>query len=158
MRGGIASVLGGWLAWLSGDHHPTIIRPGSRWDNKPSLPAHYLFQQHKDLPADALVEYLRPDLFGNTFPEQQVDKFRALRRAWRGRQTGQAPRTLSGTAVHEIISEAEGPFAQPIPLGSLTAFLAEYWEQEDSDYPSPSRLKAMKMGELVEGDDCFLVE
>lgn len=154
MRGGVLSVLCGWLP---GGHHP-VIRPSSRWDNKPSHPTDYLCQ-HKELPADALVEYLRPDLFGATFPDQQTEKFRALRRAWRGRRTEGAPRTLSGTDVHEIISEAEGgPFAQPIPLGSLTAFLAEYWEQEDSDYPSPARLKAMNMRELVEGDDCFLVD
>ena len=157
MRGGIISVLGGWLAWCPEGHHP-VTRPSSRWDNKLSLPADYL-RQCKGSPADALVEYLQPDLFGNTFPDQQIEKFRALRRAWRGRRTEGSSRTLSGMDVHEIISEAEGgPFEQQIPLGSLTAFLAEYWEQEDSDYPSPARLKAMNMGELVEGDDCFLVE
>lgn len=131
------------------------------WNNKPFPFSDYV-KETRDAPEDALAEYVYSNFYGDTFPSQQTERLKVLRREWRSPTKeghSEAQKELSEMEVNDILAETEeGPFPQPIPLKSMLRFLSDYWKQDDSDYPTPSRLQAMMMDELVQGSGCFFTD
>lgn len=139
-----------------------VIISGAKADKKKSQPKRD--KTMKDEAKAKIVENIIKDI------EIQLDHFEHQRRQWRTPQTnpeGSPSHTrieriskMSIEAVDDIFVDYRDrqPFPRRIRLDDMVEFLKVYWPEMDRDYPTPERLAAMGMGELVEGEVPFYVD